>query len=292
MLERSLPSSLSKLSIPGSGIETDRASGREVFHVANPHALTQAAGYLKFIEGPARRAVFFRGQRQLYGTLSPTLYRGISTQKAQSRRTTALRRACTSIALDNRIFDQIPPETHEPLLQHYGLNTSWLDLVDNIWIALWFACHQAIAFESSGHFLHFERRDPADEKEPFAYILLVAADMIPSDPFVPGLWRGQDTELVDLRVSAPSIFLRPHAQHGVLFRMRANAKMRPLDYSPQVVDTIRIDLRHALRWLGEAATLNTHALFPPPYYDKGYRFLLERPLKADRMVGGIQQIGS
>lgn len=287
-----MPSPLSKISIPGSKIVTDGVSGRDVFHVSNAHALTQAAGYLKFTEGPARRGVFFRGQRQLYGTLGPTLYRGIATQEAQSRRAAALRQACAVIARDNAIFDQIPPEAHEPLLQHYGLHTSWLDLVDNIWIALWFACHRAMAVGPNGRFLHFERRDPADEQAPFAYILLVAADLVPSEPFVPGLWRGLTTELVDLRVSAPSIFLRPHAQHGVLFRMRGDAVMRPLDYAPQVVDTIRIDLRHALQWLGDAATLSTHALFPPPYYDKGYGFLLERPLPTDARVGGIQHIGS
>lgn len=287
-----MSSPLSNISVPGSGIVTDSASGQYVFHVTNPHALTQAAGYLKFIEGPAKRGVYFRGQRKLYGMLSPTLYRGIVTQEAQSRRAKALRHACVSIARENKIFAQIPPEAHEPLLQHYGLNTSWLDLVDNIWIALWFACHQAKAVGPSGRFLHFERRNPEDEREPFAYILLVAADLVPSEPFVPGLWRGTSTELVDLRVSAPSIFLRPHAQHGVLFRMRGNGVMRPVDYAPQVVDTIRIDLRHALRWLGDAATLSTHALFPPPFYDQGYGFLLERPLPADSMVGGIQHIGS
>lgn len=86
-----MPSPLSNISIPGNGIVTDGVSGREVFHVSNAHALTQAAGYLKFTEGPARKGVFFRGQRQLYGTLCPTLYRGIATQQAQSRRTAALR---------------------------------------------------------------------------------------------------------------------------------------------------------------------------------------------------------
>ncbi|MBY4641516.1 FRG domain-containing protein [Gluconacetobacter entanii] len=145
MSEESLASPLSNIFIPGSEIVADSASGREVFHVTNPHALTQAAGYLKFIEGPARRGVFFRGQRKLYKTLSPTLFRDIATQEAQSRRISALRQACASIARKNIIFDQIPPEAHEPLLQHYGLNTSWLDLVDNIWIALWFACHRAMA---------------------------------------------------------------------------------------------------------------------------------------------------
>lgn len=283
---------LKKVSINGCGIVVDDASKREVYHVSTPHALIQAAGYLKFIEGPNQQSVFFRGQRRLYGSLSPTLYRGIATQKAQSNRSTAIAVACRTIATNNTIFNQVPSEAHEPLLQHYGLNTTWIDLVDNVWVALWFACYRAMTSGAYGQFLHFERRNPADEAAPFAYILLVAADLVLSDPFVPGLWKGSRTELIDLRAAAPSIFLRPHAQHGVLFRMRANGAMRPIDYSAQVLDIIRIDLRNALRWLGEGMMLSTHALFPPPYYDRGYSFLLDSPIPGNRTIGGIQHIGS
>ncbi|GAA0468199.1 hypothetical protein Ade02nite_79030 [Paractinoplanes deccanensis] len=35
----------------------------------------------------------------------------------------------------------VPRYAAEPLLQHYGIRTRWLDLVGNIWSALWFACH-------------------------------------------------------------------------------------------------------------------------------------------------------
>jgi len=228
-----VPQPLKNVIIGGCGVVVDDDSKREVYHVSTAHALIQAAGYLKFVEGAKRQAVFFRGQRKLYGSLSPTLYRGISTQKAQSSRSNAISDACRLIARENAIFDQVPPEAHEALLQHYGLNTSWIDLVDNIWVALWFACHQAKAVGDYGQFLHFERRNPSDERFPFAYILLVATDLRPSAPFVPGLWRGPNTELIDLRVAAPSIFLRPHAQHGVLFRMRADNRMRPFDYTSQ-----------------------------------------------------------
>lgn len=283
---------LKNVSIEGCGVVTDEASGREVYHVATPHALIQAAGYLKFVEGARKRAVFFRGQRQLYATLSPTLYRGIVSQNAQQQKTAAIAEACRTIAGANAIFDQIPAEAHEPLLQHYGLNTSWLDLVDNIWVALWFACHRAKAIGSYGQYLHFERRDGTGEAHAHAYILLVAVDLEPCDPYVQGYWRGPTTELVDLRVAAPSLFLRPHAQHGVLFRLRPTGQMRPVDYASQVLDTIRIDLRHALAWLGNGSTLTTHSLFPPPYYDRGYSFLLENPIAGNRTIGGIQHIGS
>jgi hypothetical protein len=68
--------------------------------------------------------------------------------------------------------------------------------------------------------------------------------------------------------------------------------MRPLNFDSQVLGTIRIDLRAALAWLGEASTLTTHALFPPPFYDKGYAMLLDTVSDGDRIVGGIQHIGS
>jgi hypothetical protein len=58
------------------------------------------------------------------------------------------------------IFQQIKLFSHEPLLQHYGLATTWIDLVDNIWVALWFACHKAHISGKRSQYLHFEKRLP------------------------------------------------------------------------------------------------------------------------------------
>jgi FRG domain len=110
------------------------------------------------------------------------------------------------------IFTQISSFSHEPLLQHYGLATTWIDLVDNIWVALWFACHKAHASGKRSQYLHFETRLPGQTPDDFAYILLIAVDSEPGG--APGLLKGKSTELVDLRVTCPSIFLRPHAQPG------------------------------------------------------------------------------
>ncbi|WP_420914265.1 FRG domain-containing protein [Comamonas aquatica] len=41
-------------------------------------------------------------------------------------------------------------------MQHYGLNTTWIDIVDNIWVALWFACHEARCTKD-GKFIHYQR---------------------------------------------------------------------------------------------------------------------------------------
>nr|WP_275253676.1 FRG domain-containing protein [Achromobacter xylosoxidans] len=272
----------------------DPATGQHVYHVHDPHALVQAAGYLKHIHGcNGGEHIFFRGESKLYGTLSPTLYRGISSSAAQSRRTNLLKSAIDSARKTNGIFANLDKSAYEPLLQHYGLKTSWLDVVDNIWVALWFSCHRAYAVGPVNEYLHFEQRTEAKDPGGFAYVLLVSADARPVKRSPPGVVIGNDTELIDLRVAAPSIFLRPHAQHGLLMRMRGESRgMRPMDYSPQIRGVIRINLADALGWLGHGKMLGIHGLFPPPYYDQGYDILLRSGISGSREIGSIHHIGS
>ena len=56
------------------------------------------------------------------------------------------------------------------------------------------------------------------------------------------------------------------------------------------VGTIRVDLPSALDWLGDATTLTTHALFPPAFYDYGYRELLEYVVLQDDVLGAINKV--
>jgi hypothetical protein len=192
------------------------------------------------------------------------------------------------------LFEQIPFDAREPLLQHYGLRTTWIDLVDNVWVALWFACYNALAIKRTPRYLHFEQRSPDYDPDPYSYILVIRVDNTTASPSEPGLLRGLSTEFVDLRIACPSIFLRPHAQHGVLFRMRGAGPgpTRPADYSPQVCGRIRIDLRDALAWLGTGKMLGSHALFPPPFYDGGYEILLNCPFDDNLTIGAIQHVGT
>jgi hypothetical protein len=285
--------SLSKLTIRNATYLADPSAGQDVYHVRDAHALVQAAGYLKHIHGcNGGEHIFFRGESKLYGTLPPTLFRGVSTHAGQSRRIGLLNSALTAARTKNEIFSSLDPFAHEPLLQHYGLKTSWIDLVDNIWVALWFACHKAYAAGPIGEYLHFEQRTESKEPGGFAYILLVSADSRPAQKSPPGAVIGKSTELIDLRVAAPSIFLRPHAQHGLLMRMRGNTAMRPIDYSPQVRGVIRIGLGDALEWLGHGKMLGVHALFPPPFYDHGYDVLLRSGIIGSVDIGSIHHIGS
>ena len=220
-----------------------------------------------------------------------SLFRKIGrTQSAQSKISSIKNKFIKEIIHSCHIFNNINAIAHEPLLQHYGLRTTWIDIVDNIWVALWFAVHRSHSFGRGGAYLHFERRDQFKNQKERAFIFLVAVDSQPTK--IPGYYAGENTEAVDLRVCVPSIFLRPHAQHGLLFRMRGKGTVRPIDYFPQVRGIISISLGDALLWLGDAPTLSTHGLFPPPFYDCGYKILLDCAVRPSPEIGSIAIVGA
>ena len=280
--------SLSKLNIRGTKATTN-AQGQIVFQVRDTHTLIQAAGYLKHVRGKQSELVYFRGESKLYSTLPPTAFRGISTHRAVSK---AISRVNAAISQFSRPLESTGSYAHEALLQHYGLKTTWIDLVDNIWVALWFACHNAKSVGPCGEYLHFERRIPRTDPTGKAYVLLIAADAVAPDKKLPGFYAGATTELIDLRMAAPSVFVRPHAQHGLLMRKKGNTVQRPTDYSSQVRGILEIDLADALEWLGNSTALSTHSLFPPPSYDNGYGNLLSVGFQGAKNVGSIFHVGA
>ncbi|MFK5947419.1 MAG: FRG domain-containing protein [Methylococcales bacterium] len=284
---------LSKITISCTERVIDTNSNIEVLHINDSHALIKAAGYLKFSHAGVDKseAIYFRGERKIYGSLSPTLFRNVRLAKSKENRVSSVNNAVKSFNDTCSIFKKFGSYAHEPLLQHYGIATSWIDLVDNLWVALWFACHQAKASGEISQYLHFERRIATSEND-FAYILLVGADIDRRNAKKPGYYFGDNTELVDLRMAAPSVFLRPHSQHGLLFRCKGANNERPTDYSKQIRGVVRVRLRDALDWLGEGKIVGTHSLFPPPYYDNGYQILLECGADVDKHIGNISMIGA
>lgn len=283
--------SLSKQTIKNSTYLKD-PSGIDVLHVDEPHALIMATGYLKYTLAKNKsEGIYFRGQRKVYDGLYPTLYRNTPSIKVQSAKHAALSSLIQRFIGSGKIFETFGDYAHEALLQHYGINTTWMDLVDNVWVALWFACHQAMSIGKNGEFVHFEKRLPSGSNE-YAYLLLIGVDINQRSREKPGYFHGIKTELIDLRMAAPSIFLRPHAQHGLLFRRKGDSAGRALDYSSQIRGVIRVDLAKALDWLGNGKMVNTHSLFPPPFYDNGYQILLTCGVNGDRTTGTISHIGA
>jgi FRG domain-containing protein len=280
--------SFEKLTIRGADYMKDTC-GQHVLHVDNPHALIQAIGYLKF-RAKSYERVFLRGQSRLYETLSPSLYRGINSTAGQSKRHKILNQTIEVFRKECSVFEGFPEYAHEALLQHYGIHTTWIDVVDNVWVALWFSAYQAFTEGKNGEFLHFDQRIP-DYENRFGYILLLSVNDDRRSKARMGMMLGRETELIDLRIAAPSLFLRPHSQHGLLLRAKGTQKGRILDYSNSVKGVIRYNLIDAIKWLGEGNMVGVRGLFPPPYYDPGYRILLSAP-HTNFSVGSINHIGA
>lgn len=280
--------SLGKLTIAGCEYLKD-ASGHDVFHVTTPHALMQAVGYLKHIAEPWER-IYMRGQGRLYDALAPTLYRGITNPMAQGKRHASLSKVVCEFEAASPLFRAMPDYAKEPLLQHYGIQTTWLDIVDNVWIALWFALHRAYVSGSEKQYLHFDARDFVDDGE-FGYILLVRTEDSRREKVRKGIAKGDQTEVIDLRIAAPSVFLRPHAQHGLLFRARATEGGRATDYASTLAGIIRFPLKIGKEWLGVGAMHDVRSLFPPPYFDNGYQILLGIEF-SDHSLGVVTHIGA
>lgn len=285
-----MPSDLKKLHNDPVGCVWDSADGPGVLHVNNGHALTKASGYLKFLRSRSR-SVLFRGQGQIYDGLTPSLYRKVKQQDTMHRRDALLKKYIKdSVALE-AFIPTTPEYAHEPLLQHYGVRTKWLDVVDNVWIALWFAAHTAISFGKCGESLHFERRrQNYASKSENCYILMIEAPGMQGTEKEPGLYMDDEIMAIDLRKAIPSVYLRPHSQHGLLVRNKRQATVRDIDLTPYVAGVIRVSLRDALEWLGDSTLLSVHTLFPPPLYDRGFARLMELAPKGSEDILSIASV--
>lgn len=278
----------SKLTISGCQYIQDK-SGHSVFHVNSPHALMQAIGYLKHTAQPWER-IFLRGQSKLYDSFSPTLYRGIKNPMTQGKRHERLSQVIKEFSSSSSLFNNMPDYAQEPLLQHYRIQTTWLDIVDNVWVALWFSLHRASTSGPENQYMHFDIRSPTADEE-FGYILLIRTEDSRQEKVKKGISKGNKTEVIDLRIAAPSVFLRPHAQHGLLFRARGVEGGRLTNYSDSIAGIIRFSLEIGKSWLGVGAMHDVRSLFPPPFFDNGYQILLGIPL-LEKSIGVISHIGA
>ena len=265
-----------------------------VYEVFTFHGLNQMIGYVKFNNkqcGP----IYYRGECKLHPTVLPSLLR--FGKKESSYHIKNLNNVVDRIIKDKDLIktlrlDLCQNELEkriivEALLQHYGVPTRFVDFVDNHWVALWMGLNKACsASKVNTYYSYVERKiptldiasgKPIGENDYYQYILLVS---LPYNQEVSrGIGYHEDYEEVDLRQTVPSIFLRPHAQHGLVIRKKVHEFTSIADYdmSSAVVAILKIRIDRAKEWLGSGMLLSQGNLFPPPGKDHGYDILLSRP---------------
>lgn len=258
---------------------TDPDGEIDLLHLDRPADLIRAIGKLHFLCAERSQRVVFRGQTTLHGGhLMPSLFRGNgSTSLVEHSRRSEILREYLDSAWDPKFRIKYVPEQSslEPLLQHYGLRSRWIDVVDTVWPALWFATHESNSKEdpnnSTDRFV--------ESKNEHCYIICISftskSTSISKDR---GVRTFEDCEFIDLRTSVNSIFIRPHCQHGCLIR-----SLNGNDCWELVQDVIRLPTQSALEWLGQGRMSRESFIFPEN--DSGLEILTKHVRKPPNTLG-------
>lgn len=280
----------------------DETSGRSVYHVRSLPLLIQAVGSVKYnlaktdeqIESGWR--VYFRGQSSLLpigNAFMPSAYRAKNGNHVRQGRVDERIGTQIKILQENlESMKNLDKRVVEGVLQHYGLRSRWIDAVDNIWTALWFACHIQLSGNKNGECVHYVRRDSLYERaeNKYCYILLLGIDTNKMKSCgIPGFIGNEMGEVLDLRYAIPSYYIRPHIQHGILVRLMERVGKPLYDMSPLLQSVVRIDLDVALQLIDRGLSVESSDMFPPPAFDTGLDelFRTERKIEDEilRLLG-------
>lgn len=258
--------------------ESEWIDSENVIHAKTPQGLIQVVGYAKYKLGQDS-VVYYRGQQSNYATMYPSLYRHkykdgtgkivskIIVDDEKSKRAGILEELVSELVSEGLFLRNTPNIAAEGILQHYGMNTRYVDVVDNVWSALWFACHSVKDCVFSNNIKHVVR-----SVQPFSYIYMLCLGKLKS--INGGVYETyKNYEIMDLRTAAPSLYLRPHAQHGLVVK-RINRQLYSRSNLMDAVGVvIKIDTKVALSWIGEGQLLMPANIYPSMFFDAGYAAL-------------------
>ena len=220
---------------------------------------TALAAFFAFCNGQSTYArVYLRGSTDCYDTAYPSLFRGLP-QNQHVREQTKRWRAYKHVL---QRFQELKGRRWRrkdlgPVLQHYGIKTPWLDVVRNLYSAIWFATHELKnsgldglarpATNDYGWISFYRRKVPATDRP-----LLVN----------------------DISARHSSLHLRPHVQHGASLGMQSDDDESPdpfQDFNRFRIAQIRIP--NSKKWKLSGYTASTAFMFPPPALDDSFRRL-------------------
>jgi len=191
--------------------------------------------------------VFLRGQVQHHNAMVSSLFRGDDahdTLRAAEKDLVGRIRQKIGVGRFKRWY--LPA-----LLQHYGFRTSWLDVVDNLFVAVWFATHKLTAEADSTL-----KISEASEKHGWLYLIAPTAG-------------SRRLRCVDLRTKHNPLSSRPQVQHGVSLAPRDPSEYDLRDF---VVATVRFPTEE---FTTTGSLFENSFLFPPPAADHTLKLLVK-----------------
>lgn len=185
--------------------------------------------------------LLLRGQSKNRAGMVPSLFRGPSQATEQTLRDAEayLERQIASALPKNERFQR---PNLAALLQHYGVKTRWLDVVDDLRVAIWFATHDL----GDG--------EPCRRRRGSGWIYLISTRT-----------NAGKLTACDLRLAHHGLSLRPHVQQG--WSVSGAGK----DLNPWVVATVEFPIGSS--WHLDGHLARPAFLFPPVTLDDTLRRL-------------------
>lgn len=210
------------------------------YEVGDIRGLHAAAGTLRYVLKEMGERLYYRGQSKSHAAgIVPSLYRGAQTIEERRLRDNKVANAISTIK-SKANWDPIgSPAQSEALAQHYGLRTRWVDVLDHLQTAAWFA---------------YDRKDDAEREGDVGYIYMIA---VPED---------SNRSVSDLR-ECGSNWVRPHVQQGFGIATDAQAP----DLNDCVVATFVLP-RQLLYRVSNYDFYTRDVIYPPPGQDQGRYF--------------------
>jgi hypothetical protein len=230
-------------------------------HIENPTVLARFAAHIKqTVYRKNNGWVYCRGQCTHHKSMIPKLFRGNNKKYTASTLLDAQNTLMKKIKI-NFDMKRFQNKKLPALLQHYGIKTSWLDLVDNLYIAIWFATNSMKPGETKGSLVM--KKSPND----YGWIYFITNSVLSNAELIS----------VDLRTIHHSLSVRPHAQHGISVTKDSklwNNKNR--DLKDFVVATVRVPVSDKWHLCGYMASPDY--LFPNSSIDNTLKILRQRKL--------------
>ena len=161
--------------------------------IDNPIVIAGFAGFIK--KEMAGSNIYFRGESGNHKHVIPSLFRdgglAMSNTKAiQNKYTAYAELKSETKKYFHAIVSRFKNEEIDNLFQHYGIKSPVIDMVDNIYVAIWFAMDGA--------------------RDGYGYIRLMNTDHA-------------DLVVSDLRTTHSSLSLRLHTQHGLIGKKKVTS---------------------------------------------------------------------
>lgn len=249
-------------------LKIDSTNYRDCIYIEDPLLLFRFSGELKHKLGNPKKAynIFFRGQTNDYPQFVPRIFRRISGSKNNLKSRLDAYRELTSNLYHKTRQSRFENEIGGAVLQHYGIRTPWIDLVDNLFIAIWFATMERSELEP-----YFYERS----KQDYGFIYFIQVET-PSNSANQEIVEGRLTRWCDLRRTTNSLSLRPHNQGGIFFSKKGIDETN-FDISEFIKAIVKIPIKEIKEWKKFLTNLeylySMDFMFPNTINDNTYKSL-------------------